>query len=136
MPITPVVLFSVNTDSFHRQAILLKFEFNPSFYLCIKTGAGGKSAKLWWSRKSLELASQQSWYMKLNDGYTNIPVNAAFVCLYFQKCIFVFPVLYWGFFIFLKSLMYRTWHPLRFPVLSDINEKPNCVKMTIPPGFC
>lgn len=41
----PVILLNKRLDSFHRQAIMLKFDFNPSPDSCIKTSntrAGGE----------------------------------------------------------------------------------------------
>lgn len=46
MPIMPDILLNERPDSFHRQAIILKFDFNPSPDSCIKAyhtrGGGGR----------------------------------------------------------------------------------------------
>ncbi len=63
MPIMPVVLLNKRPDSFRRQAIMLKFYFNPSPDSCIKTyntGAGGErvGATVGWGGKFLKQVSQ------------------------------------------------------------------------------
>lgn len=48
MPIMPDILLNERPDSFHRQAIMLRFDFNPSPDSCIKTyntRGGGEGLK-------------------------------------------------------------------------------------------